>query len=229
MVEKPGALHSPRRPIQLSGVNWGGLRERVARLCAESGARCAFLMDLSGRVLIEAGSARGLDPAVLAVLMANSMATSLELAELMGEESLSTLHFHEGKNYDVYGAIVDEETFTCLVLNRHGTKPRVGMVWLHMKRAVADFRTLLDEVREELGVFGGLEPGAVESAVSEVWKEDAEEACSEQIAAQPDDSDGGSKKKKTPLLGFGEALRLGLVRDDLPGGSERKNGSSQDE
>jgi predicted regulator of Ras-like GTPase activity (Roadblock/LC7/MglB family) len=135
----------------------------LGRYLQETGARCAVLIDRTGRLLAAAGNTGTLDQTAFASLAAADFAASDQLAALLGEREFAAL-YHHGERQSMYLADIDGWAIVAAMFDRRTT---LGMVRIKTKGVVA-----------RLGrVFRGIvESGPSGSVVSmEVgWADDAE-------------------------------------------------------
>ena len=101
------------------------------------GARDVILVDIVGHVVERCGQAEGFDPDVVGILLANGMAAANEMAAGLEQGGLS-IFLHEGAQYDLYSATVGPENILAMIFDRGQGNPRIGTVYLHLKRATED-------------------------------------------------------------------------------------------
>jgi predicted regulator of Ras-like GTPase activity (Roadblock/LC7/MglB family) len=101
------------------------------------GARDVLLVDIVGHVVERSGHAEGFDPDVVGILLANGMAAANEMAAGLEHGGLS-IFLHEGAQYDLYAATVGPENILAMIFDRGQGNPRIGTVYLHLKRATED-------------------------------------------------------------------------------------------
>jgi len=113
----------------------------------ETGARWVLLADMTGQFISERGLPRGLNSLnveAISALAAGNLATTREIARLIGEEARFKLLLHEGEHQSVY--LSDMEGELVLVTAFDNSIP-IGMVRLHTKQAVNHLQKILREVR----------------------------------------------------------------------------------
>jgi len=101
------------------------------------GARDVMLVDIVGHLVERSGSADGFDPDVVGILLANGMAAANEMASGLESGGLS-IFLHEGAQFDLYAATVGPENILAMIFDRGQGNPRIGTVYLHLKRATED-------------------------------------------------------------------------------------------
>lgn len=104
---------------------------------AESAARVTLLMTSSGQVLAQHGFTRSLDVMSAAALGAGILASTAELARIMGARPLDTV-VHQGTAVGVYLAGFDTPRGRWLGLVVFGQETSLGLVQLFFARLVSD-------------------------------------------------------------------------------------------
>jgi predicted regulator of Ras-like GTPase activity (Roadblock/LC7/MglB family) len=84
----------------------------------------AVLINKDGRLLSYQGSLEHIDTQSLGALVAGNSASTIAIANLMGETEFSTM-YHQGKDKNIYIAIVDDNTFMALVFDDRTNIDRV--------------------------------------------------------------------------------------------------------
>lgn len=96
----------------------------LSQLALKADLLLAVLINKDGRLLTSQGSIGQIDTVSMAALVAGNSASTLAIANLMGETEFSTM-YHQGKNRHIYIAVVDENTFVCLVFDDRTNIDRV--------------------------------------------------------------------------------------------------------
>ena len=104
---------------------------------AESAARVTLLMTSSGQVVAQHGFTRSLDVMSAAALGAGILASTAELARIMGARPLDTV-VHQGTAVGVYLAGFDTPRGRWLGLVVFGKETSLGLVQLFFTRLVSD-------------------------------------------------------------------------------------------
>ena len=94
------------------------------QLAKKANLLLAVLINKDGRLLTYQGSIDKIDTVSLAALVAGNSASTLAIANLMGETEFSAM-YHQGKDRHIYIAVVDENTFLCLVFDERTNIDRV--------------------------------------------------------------------------------------------------------
>lgn len=135
---------APRRLIAFSEDGLRSVRKKMEELRADLGATGALLSDQAGQSLIECGRHGDFDLHTFLVQLGNAMTASNQVIHALQDEASFNLHFHEGKNYEMYTTRVSDQTFLTLIFDRQGSaQGRVGMVWSTLRRAVTEIRATL--------------------------------------------------------------------------------------
>lgn len=96
----------------------------LSQLVAKADLLLAVLINKDGRLLTNQGSLDSVDTVSMAALVAGNSASTLAIAQLMGEHEFSTM-YHQGKDKHIYIAVVDENTFLALVFDDRTNIDRV--------------------------------------------------------------------------------------------------------
>lgn len=137
---------------------------RLDAFLRESGARCALLIDRTGRVLACAGDAGGFDQTTFASLVAADFAANDQLAALLGEAEFSSL-YHHGTRHSMY--LADLSGWAILASLFDETTTTLGLVRVKARGIGPGFRTIFEELAER-GPSGAVVPMDVS------WAADAE-------------------------------------------------------
>ncbi len=229
-----------RRLLTLAEDGQRAIERRIETLRRDLGASGIILLDQSGQLMAESGRHGDLDINTFLALLANAMSASNEVVHMLRDEAAFDLHFHEGRNYDMYTARINDQVFLTLILERQGvSSSRVGMVWIYLKRAVTDLRNLVSSamVRSGSGMSDELK-GAVSESLEQALDLLDGDFLMPQERAKPPTQGPESKPGKTPaapsnpkkppeeaadakrVISYDEARALGLIDlDDDPASS----------
>lgn len=218
---------------KLASFSEDGLRavqQRMEALRIDLGASAAMLIDQAGQLLVECGRRGDSNLGSFLALLGSAMSAANEVVHVLRDEAAFDLHYHEGQNYEMYTARVTDQVFLTLMLERHGgTGSRVGMVWLSLRRAVAELRALLNSATIAPGTAITAE---IKSAVSEtldqaldlvekdILSKPVPQPAQDQVpkdakgARKPPGSIPRAPTKPPRLLSYEEARALGLVNLD---------------
>ena len=144
------------------------IQDHIENLRVDLGAAGVILFDQSGQLLTECGEHGDLDVATFLSLLGNAMSASNEVIHLLRDEAAFDLHFHEGHNFDLHTARISDRIFITLIFERHTGSSRVGMVWISLRRAVTELRSLLKKATIE---SGSAESDQIKTAVSDAVDE----------------------------------------------------------
>lgn len=129
---------------------------RLTELLVDSDAIAVFLVDTMGQIVAQAGDAGAIDVNTVVSLLAASFATTSEMSRQLREARRTfNLTFHEGERYDIYASNIARGLFMVLIFDREIYAPKIGMVWLYIKRSIQDLlqiagRTEVGTPRETL-------------------------------------------------------------------------------
>jgi predicted regulator of Ras-like GTPase activity (Roadblock/LC7/MglB family) len=110
----------------------------LKRLLKGSEAKCALLVDKDGHLVTRQGFTQSLDTTSLAALLAGSLASTREIARLVGEPEFSVL-FHQGKRDHIHMSLVGDRSILVVVFDDRTT---IGMVRLYAKEASTELEQI---------------------------------------------------------------------------------------
>ncbi len=96
----------------------------LSQLVTKANLLLAVLINKDGRLLTNQGSLELVDTVSLAALVAGNSASTLAIANLVGETEFSTM-YHQGRDKHIYIAVVDDNTFLALVFDDRTNIDRV--------------------------------------------------------------------------------------------------------
>lgn len=205
---------TPRRLVAFSESGLRAIQQRIESLRVDVSALGALLLDPSGQLLTETGQRGDFDTTAFLALLGNAMAAANEVAHMLKDEKAFDLHFHEGRNYEIYAARINDQVLLALILSRHGSNSRVGIVWLYLRRAIADLRELLNKAMVVSGTPVGEDlRAAVADALDQALDFGEQGPGPEEPAAPPGGAADATPEGGT-LLSFDQARALGLVNPE---------------
>jgi hypothetical protein len=123
----------------LSGEYLEVIGRRLRELLVDADAVAVVMVDTMGQIIAQAGNAGDMDITTLVSLLAASFATTSEMSRQLRESRRTfNLTFHEGERYDIYASNIASGLFLVLVFDRQTYAPKIGMVWLYIKRSIQD-------------------------------------------------------------------------------------------
>ena len=138
------------------------LEDLLKGFLGETRARCAVLVDRSGRLLTSFGDTAGMDRVTFASLVAGDFSASDQLASLLGEQEFSSL-YHQGEGNSMFLADLDGWAILAALFDGRTT---LGMVRLKSKAIVPKFATLF-------AGFASRAPSPPLGALQAEWAEEA--------------------------------------------------------
>lgn len=131
------------------------IEEELSGLLRESDGKCVLLVDRDGHMIASKGFTRSIDIAALSALTAGSVASTREIARLVGEQEFTVL-FHEGKKDNIHMSLVDERAIMVVIFDDRTT---IGMVRLCARSTSQNLARIFDEASKR--------PGRVPPSVTE--------------------------------------------------------------
>ncbi len=123
----------------MSGEYLEAIGRRLRELLVDADAVAVVMVDTMGQIIAQAGNAGDMDITTMVSLLAASFATTSEMSRQLRESRRTfNLTFHEGERYDIYASNIASGLFLVLVFDRQTYAPKIGMVWLYIKRSIQD-------------------------------------------------------------------------------------------
>jgi len=130
----------------LSGEYLEVISRRLRELLVDADAIAVVMVDTMGQIIAQAGDAGDLDVTTMVSLLAASFATTSEMSRQLQETRRTfNLTFHEGERYDIYASNIASGLFLVLIFDRGTYAPKIGMVWLYIKRSIQDLLRIAAE------------------------------------------------------------------------------------
>lgn len=130
-------LANTRPPATLADVQ---LLLDVLRRQAQ--AQLVLYTDNIGNIIAQRGDDDGLEVTSLSSLIAGSFVNSLEMGRVLRDPDTSHLSVQEGRYHDVYASNVGESRLIALVFDKEFIQPKLGFVWLLLKRGAEQLRSM---------------------------------------------------------------------------------------
>jgi predicted regulator of Ras-like GTPase activity (Roadblock/LC7/MglB family) len=116
------------------------LTEVLRRHLDDSGSHCVMLVDRSGQLITTVGDAPSFDSAAFASLTAADFSANDQLARLLGETEVSSLH-HQGERESMYMTGVAGRLILVALFDKRTT---LGMVRLRTRQTVEEITAICD-------------------------------------------------------------------------------------
>lgn len=137
---------SRRSVSSLSGAYVETIGRRLAELRVDADAVAVLMVDTMGQIVAQEGDPRDIDITTLVSLLAATFATTSEMSRQLRETRRTfNLTFHEGERYDIYASNIARGLFLVLVFDKQTYAPKIGMVWLYIKRSIQDLLRIAAE------------------------------------------------------------------------------------
>ncbi len=172
------------------------------------GAREILVVDVAGHLLSQCGEAETYDPGVIGVLLANGMAAAVEMAHVLDRGEGLSIFLHEGAKFDLYAATVTGSVVIALLFDRGQGNPRVGTVYVHIKRAIEDLSKLL--IGEPMQATE-----APNASAAPTYPKPGSLSPDTLVRKRPKpapDREEPDRLQALPVMSYQEAAKLGLIR-----------------
>lgn len=224
----------PSKTVIFSEDGLRKIQDRIEQVRLDLGAVVALLMDDAGELLTDCGWHGDFDMNAFLALVSNEMSAANAVVHLLRDDAAFDLHYHEGQKYEMYTVRISDQVFLTLIFeSRQATSGRVGMVWLTLRRTIAELRKLLQQAT--------IKPGSAENhemhrTVSAVLDEALQQLDTDALlkpqappAPPPKTDEPPAAKPHAPpsrlrrrtstddakrVLSYDEARALGLIGDD---------------
>jgi len=133
----------------------------LSQLVGKADLLLGVLINKDGRLLTSQGPLELVDTVSMAALVAGNSASTLAIAQILGEHEFSTM-YHQGKNKHIYIAAIDENTFLALVFDDRTNIDRVKVFVRQFDRQlkaslVQVYDKTEDQVNLDLDFMGGFD------------------------------------------------------------------------
>ncbi|HEU4563981.1 MAG TPA: roadblock/LC7 domain-containing protein, partial [Gemmatimonadaceae bacterium] len=141
--------------------DYGAIRSAMERFLADSGARCALLVDRAGQLVATVGEPPRFDATAFATLTAADFSANDQLAQLLGETEFSSL-VHRGDQESMFLADIARRIILVVLFDARTTE---GLVRLKARGVTEElttrFRALFErgaaEPSSPTGILAGAE------------------------------------------------------------------------
>jgi predicted regulator of Ras-like GTPase activity (Roadblock/LC7/MglB family) len=106
-------------------------------LSAKAKLLLAMLINRDGRIITHQGSLKKVDVQSLAALVAGATASTLAIANLVGESEFSAM-FHQGRERNIYIDAIDENTYLSVVFDEQTNIDRVKVFIRQFERELKE-------------------------------------------------------------------------------------------
>jgi predicted regulator of Ras-like GTPase activity (Roadblock/LC7/MglB family) len=114
-----------------------GLNAVLAPLVLKAKLLLAVLINRDGRILTNQGGLEHIDIVSLAALVAGNTASTLAIANLMGETEFTTM-YHQGKDKNIFIDAIEENTFLAVVFDDQTNIDRVKVFVRQFERQLKE-------------------------------------------------------------------------------------------
>jgi hypothetical protein len=207
-----------RSQVNISQDVMQSLTSCLEELCSAVDAQQALLFNPMGQTLISHGGTEGPDLSLMVPLIANGIAAIREASSLIEQSVGSSLYYHAGSNFDLYGASVHENLMILLRLDRQQDRRPIGAVWFYLQQAIKSMRSIFPESSQEKSVDSDdpktrnqREP-VMEGSGAQEFKELTKSAS--ESATEPGHNREAAATKPGHLLSYSEAETQGLISSE---------------
>ena len=116
------------------------INDALKNFLRESQGKCAILVDRDGQMLAKQGFTQNLDTTSLAALAAGAIASTQQIALLLGEPEFSVL-FHQGQKDHIHFSLIGQRAILMTVFDDRTT---LGLIRLVSAKTVESLLSILD-------------------------------------------------------------------------------------
>ena len=116
----------------------------LGNMLSASQATAVFLIDRSGHLIADHGTAPDVDISALAALTAANFGATAEIAQLLGEEEFSLL-FHKGSSESVYFSAIGENA---ILVTLFDDKTSLGVIRLRVSQMIDQLSKIVSPIFE---------------------------------------------------------------------------------
>ena len=168
--------------ILLDDAQVGAIREVLVDLCLSTMAEFSMLIDAAGRVVAQGGEVAAFDSEAIAALAAGDLATTRQLARMLGEPEFALLFQHE-KQKNLFMTAVENDAILIVVFDVETT---FGALRLRIRRSISQLQQILHQARKNTVVALASASDATRRTIEEKEEEhEGETAKVEASAATP--------------------------------------------
>lgn len=150
--------------IVIGEAEYARINESLQAFLKDAQGKCAILVDRDGQMLAKQGFTQNLDTMALSALAAGAIASTQEIARLLGEPEFSVL-FNQGKHDHIHFALVGQRAIMMSVFDDRTT---IGLIRLVASRTVDDLAKLLEAPTPPSLAFAGDDRVAVAARLDTV-------------------------------------------------------------
>ncbi|HEY3267897.1 MAG TPA: roadblock/LC7 domain-containing protein [Armatimonadota bacterium] len=126
--------------IVIGEAEYTRINDCLKSFLRESQGKCAILVDRDGQMLAKQGFTQNLDTVSLSALTAGAIASTQEIARLLGEPEFSVL-FHQGTHDHIHFSLVGSRAILMSVFDDRTT---IGLIRLVAAQSVDALASLLE-------------------------------------------------------------------------------------
>jgi hypothetical protein len=149
-INRPGLLI-------LSDNRYRQLSKALEKLQGDVGARCTFLVDASGQLIVRTGDIQDFPIEAIASLLGGGIATLTEAGRALdGDEDAVNLAYREGKGVNLYAVNIGRQLLMILIIEQNPYSSKLGSVWYYAQHVAKELVQMLgkDDPADAANVLG---------------------------------------------------------------------------
>lgn len=116
------------------------ISERLNYFRSDVGAECVLLLSKSGHLIDKAGDVKTHDISGISALVVANFMAGIELARMLGNNSVFKTSYHEGPNHNIYAHDIDGNFMLATIC---GLKSKQGMVRFYTGKLIEELKPIL--------------------------------------------------------------------------------------
>jgi hypothetical protein len=119
-------------------------------------ARCIFLSDSVGSILVSAGDTANLTPELMTSLLGGGIATLQEAGKVLEDEAIINLIYREGTKTDLYAINVGANFLIIILVDKKAGFAKMGSIWYFARQTALSLDEYLNVRHADLASQGNL-------------------------------------------------------------------------
>lgn len=156
--------------LSLSEDQYKSAEKQLHTLLTNINARCLWLCDSVGHVLVKAGNADDVNPDEMSSLLGGGFATLDEAGKAIDANGLISLAYREGNKSDLYSINVYGNILLIIIIDKGTINTRLGTVWFYARQCAFDLNKLISVKDDSSSSGSPLGAASIEDYSNEIDK-----------------------------------------------------------
>jgi len=129
----------------LSSRQYQVCQQKLLELRHAIAARCIFLSDSVGSILVSAGDSANVTPELMASLLGGGIATLQEAGKVLSDEAIINLTYREGTKTDLYAINVGTQFMIIILIDKKAGFAKMGSIWYYARQTALSLNEYLND------------------------------------------------------------------------------------